>query len=394
MPARLFCQTGELAGSSYTITKEATIGRLSQNEVTLFPNVISSQHARIFYDENERAYFIEDLGSRNGTALDGIIVTSPMRLDGLNVITFANEFDFIFQDTARFAPTEDRQPTAPPLAQSAPRPAPSAPRQAAAPPVEESTRLGDDAFGAMPRLGSTPPVQQQPQPSASSDDLDKTRMGGFDVLPKLGGTPKQPPAQPEPEEDKTRLGDSPFGALPKLGGTPPEQPAQPPPPQPSAPSDDLNKTHLGGFDVLPRLGDTPPKQPPKQQPPEEDKTRLGDSPFGAMPNFGSPAASPHSANPAVYFLIAKINGETLRFHLKPGDNTIGRTSSADIRLPDASISRQHAAVTLRDGRVYVRDVGSKNGTFVNNERIDYEVELMPGGSARFGHQLEVTLIKE
>ncbi len=336
MPARLFCQTGELAGSTYTITKDATIGRLSQNEVTLFPNVISSQHARIFFDENEKAYFLEDLGSRNGTALDGIIVTAPTRLDGLNVITFANEFDFIFQDTERFAPREDRKATAPPAQQ-------------------------------------TPASRPQPAPPQAAS----------------------PPRSAPPAEEKTRMGDQAFGALPNFGATPPPAKPTPPPAQPSPPSqaDDLNKTRIGGFDALPKLGGSP-SPPPQKAPPEEEKTRMGDQAFGALPNFGGSSPTPAPRPSATFFLTTTINGETIRFHLKPGDNTIGRTSSADLRMPDASISRQHAAITVREGRIFVRDVGSKNGTFLNNNRIDTEVELHPGATVRFGHQLEATVIKE
>ena len=56
MPARLFCEIGELAGSDFLIDREATIGRLQQNEITLHPTFISGEHARIYFDTEENSY--------------------------------------------------------------------------------------------------------------------------------------------------------------------------------------------------------------------------------------------------------------------------------------------------------------------------------------------------
>jgi pSer/pThr/pTyr-binding forkhead associated (FHA) protein len=95
--AKFFCRTGELAGSEFGIAAEASIGKDPGNSIVLTPAIISSRHARIYYDENEKCYFIEDLGSRNGTKLDGMKVTQKERLGNLEVITFADVYDFIFQ---------------------------------------------------------------------------------------------------------------------------------------------------------------------------------------------------------------------------------------------------------------------------------------------------------
>jgi ABC-type multidrug transport system ATPase subunit len=56
--------------------------------------------------------------------------------------------------------------------------------------------------------------------------------------------------------------------------------------------------------------------------------------------------------------------------------TIGRSKECDIRLPQLTITRQHAAIKkYPDGRITVRDLGSKNGTFVNGKRITEETAL-------------------
>jgi predicted component of type VI protein secretion system len=58
-------------------------------------------------------------------------------------------------------------------------------------------------------------------------------------------------------------------------------------------------------------------------------------------------------------------------------STIGRGRGAGIMLPHPLVSRQHCELYEADGRLMVRDLGSLNGTFVNNERIT-EAAIPPG----------------
>ena len=48
---------------------------------------------------------------------------------------------------------------------------------------------------------------------------------------------------------------------------------------------------------------------------------------------------------------------------------IGRHASADIRLPDMSVSRYHAILTVAEGVWTIRDIGSKSGVYVNGNLI-------------------------
>jgi pSer/pThr/pTyr-binding forkhead associated (FHA) protein len=56
---------------------------------------------------------------------------------------------------------------------------------------------------------------------------------------------------------------------------------------------------------------------------------------------------------------------------------VGRGSDADVRFRDAWISRVHCLLTLDDGRLSVRDLHSRHGTFVNGEPT-IERALEPG----------------
>jgi pSer/pThr/pTyr-binding forkhead associated (FHA) protein len=67
-----------------------------------------------------------------------------------------------------------------------------------------------------------------------------------------------------------------------------------------------------------------------------------------------------------------------------GPATIGR-EGCDIVVPDPEMSRRHAAVRILDEGLAIEDLGSKNGTFVNDRRIEGIAELKQGDRVRFGN---------
>ncbi len=68
-----------LSGSSFVLSPETTIGRASGCGVMIDDPRISKLHARMFF--NGSHWIIEDLGSTNGTTLNGGPVTSPVTVD-------------------------------------------------------------------------------------------------------------------------------------------------------------------------------------------------------------------------------------------------------------------------------------------------------------------------
>ena len=60
------------------------------------------------------------------------------------------------------------------------------------------------------------------------------------------------------------------------------------------------------------------------------------------------------------------------------DMLVGRHQAADIVLQAAEISRKHAAFLLKEDALWVQDLGSSNGTFVNDMHIDSEALLKQG----------------
>lgn len=55
--------------------------------------------------------------------------------------------------------------------------------------------------------------------------------------------------------------------------------------------------------------------------------------------------------------------------LKPDSYMIGRDPDCDIVVADPFVSRKHAKIFYRDGKWFIEDVGSKNGTYVDGEDI-------------------------
>ena len=65
------------------------------------------------------------------------------------------------------------------------------------------------------------------------------------------------------------------------------------------------------------------------------------------------------------------------------DLLVGRHQNADVVLQAAEISRKHAAFLLKDNALWVQDLGSSNGTFVNDTRIAAETQLQDQDIVQF-----------
>jgi hypothetical protein len=79
-----------------------------------------------------------------------------------------------------------------------------------------------------------------------------------------------------------------------------------------------------------------------------------------------------------------LDGTNRRFPLTEGaELTVGAAAHCGVRLVTPDVSRMHALIACRLGRIVVLDLGSRNGTFVAGKRIGREVELAPGDTVHF-----------
>lgn len=120
----------------------------------------------------------------------------------------------------------------------------------------------------------------------------------------------------------------------------------------------------------------------QEGPPPGAAQRLSDTMHGIP-------ATPLPAPPVMPPPIASLLGRTgvvkgTRFPIRGPVASVGRGEYNDIVLPDASVSTMHAKLQRRDGVWMAVDLGSTNGTFVDEEAVRDDVALSPGATLRFG----------
>jgi FHA domain len=113
--------------------------------------------------------------------------------------------------------------------------------------------------------------------------------------------------------------------------------------------------------------------------------RLPQESFVLAPSGGAPPAptSPPAGRLVVVKSPALQEGE--RRHLDSSPITIGRGSQNDVGLGDDQYaSARHARIEPRQDGVWVHDLGSSNGTYVNGTKLTRPRKLAPGDLIRVG----------
>jgi len=80
-------------------------------------------------------------------------------------------------------------------------------------------------------------------------------------------------------------------------------------------------------------------------------------------------------------------GSTAEVALLPGENIIGREGDGVILVKSSTVSRKHARIAIDASGAVVEDLGSKNGTYVNDRRIDVPTPVVDGDQIRIGSLL-------
>lgn len=133
---RLVVRSGPSAGETYDLEKsEIFIGRDTNNDVVINDSEVSRRHARLYMQGGN--YVIEDLGSTNGTSVNGQRIVGPYVLRPGELIMLGEHITLLFESTQ---PAQDatvassRQPAT----ERAPSPPPQQPRPYSPPPPAPS----------------------------------------------------------------------------------------------------------------------------------------------------------------------------------------------------------------------------------------------------------------
>ncbi|MCA9881468.1 MAG: TIR domain-containing protein [Anaerolineae bacterium] len=125
------------------------------------------------------------------------------------------------------------------------------------------------------------------------------------------------------------------------------------------------------FSVLPQTSGL--GHPPDRRPPATEYIRV------QMPE-----------EPGLWIVVRRGPNLNEMFKLEKDVVTLGRDGANDIVIDDAEVSRFHLRF-MRRGRSYgMEDVGSTNGTFVQNRRVDGLMNLTPGTAIRLGDSVIIS----
>jgi predicted component of type VI protein secretion system len=88
--------------------------------------------------------------------------------------------------------------------------------------------------------------------------------------------------------------------------------------------------------------------------------------------------------PAYILLMREGPTPGQRVELQTRSFVIGRDPTANLVINDVEVSRRHSRLIAQSGGYAIEDLGSTNGTFVNEQRIRTVVPLQPGDQVRLG----------
>ena len=159
-----------------------------------------------------------------------------------------------------------------------------------------------------------------------------------------------------------------------------ESPAEPEPPL----ALELPVEATPAFVLEPQAEPEPPlilESPAEAEPPLALESPVEAAPpvIEALPPLpdSTPESGPATVRPVAEVLLLLGDKQLGAFSLGGGELTIGRTPGNDIVIDNVGVSRRHAVMRVQDGKAFLEDLGSANGTFVRGQKVERH-ELQDG----------------
>jgi hypothetical protein len=137
-------------------------------------------------------------------------------------------------------------------------------------------------------------------------------------------------------------------------------------------------------------------------PSEDHEIPSSGAPSGRSPDAERPAALPthieqlaHEPGPSLRAVLVATDGPAKgeTYVVPPEGATVGRLPENAVCLPDDRLSREHARIEFRDGRFWLRDLGSRNGTALNGNLISSPQSLSTGDTIELGSNTLVVTVE-
>ena len=155
---QLVMRSGPSVGKAYPLERaEAFVGRDLNNDIVINDPEISRRHARLYAQGN--GYVLEDLGSTNGTFVNGQRLLGPYVLRPGDTITFGERLNMVFE-----SPEIDQDAT---MVSPSARAFPVSPEPGNIPPARPAASRNQEAAYPASTPAYPPPAAQQPVPSYS-----------------------------------------------------------------------------------------------------------------------------------------------------------------------------------------------------------------------------------
>ena len=97
------------------------------------------------------------------------------------------------------------------------------------------------------------------------------------------------------------------------------------------------------------------------------------------------ASRPANENACLVVIYGHEMGRRVQVGTEP--LTIGRSPNCEVPIDQESVSRKHCRIQLEDGEFLVRDLGSTNGTYVNDDLVEFHGRLRHGDQLKVGRTI-------
>jgi len=112
---------------------------------------------------------------------------------------------------------------------------------------------------------------------------------------------------------------------------------------------------------------------PPAVPTDEETTKMDVT--MVVPTVDDEATMKIESQPRYKLVVSSADGAITEHEIPPDGLVLGRSTACEVLLKDPMVSRRHAKVFLESNSLFVEDIGSNNGTFVDRKRIQPEQKV-------------------